>query len=237
MATFLFIHGSWHGSWSWDRIVPYLKKEGHTILSPNLPGRGCCQTPHSEITLQTHVDFLKNLIQNLPGQVILVGHSFGGIIATQLANEVPHKIAHIIYLCAFLPQNGESLMEIAKSLNHKHKPLAMKVDPTQTTISLDPSYLPYLFFNCCSLEEQHWAIKQICVEPFRPMTTKVTLRESLLENIPKTYIECTKDNALTIDAQKAMHTKYRCKVISLPTDHSPFLSAPLALTRALLSST
>lgn len=67
------------------------------------------------------------------------------------------------------------------------------------------------------------------------MTVQVYLQNKQFEKIPKTYIECTKDNVLTIEAQRAMYGKYSCHVVSLPTDHSPFLSAPEDLIRLLMT--
>lgn len=231
MATFLLIHGAWHGSWCWEKIIPNLQSEGHIILSPDLPGRGCCKIPHSKIQLSTYVDFLKDLVKEVSEPMIIVGHSFGGIIASQLAEEIPEKISHLVYVCGFLPQNGQSLMEIAKSINHVDQPAAMTVNSDGSTISVDRSILAHLFYNCCTLEDQQLAIDRICPEPLIPMTKKVSLQKC---KIPKTYIECTLDNALTPKAQKIMYTQQACNIVSLSTDHSPFFSTPQELVRALL---
>lgn len=235
VTTFLLVHGAWHGSWCWKKIIPQLKKAGHTILSPDLPGRGDSKMPHATIILSTYVDFLKDLVKSVPEKIIIVGHSFGGMIISQLAEEIPNKISHLIYVCGFLPQNGQSLMEIAKSINHTEQPAVMQVDHSGSTISLKTSELPQLFFNCCALEDQQWAIDRICPEPLIPMTIKVVLREAEFDKIPKTYIECTKDRALIPHAQKIMYLQSSCNIVTLPTDHSPFFSMPEALANAMLN--
>lgn len=236
MMTFLLIHGAWHGNWCWDKIAPGLIKAGHTVLSPNLPGRKENELPHSEITLKTYVNFLEKLVEDIPQKIAVVSHSFGGVIATQLANEIPNKISSLIYVCAFLPENGQSLMDIAKATNHKKQPDSMIVDSLGMTISIQASSANELFFNCCSSEIQKWAIDHLCPEPFYPMTEKVKISDQNLAKIPKTYIECTLDNALTIEAQRKMCKRYVCTAISLPTDHSPFFSMPGELTAQIIRS-
>lgn len=233
---FLLIHGAWHGSWCWDKITSNLTKAGHTVLAPDLPGRKNNTFSHSEITLQTYVDFLKKLIEGFNQKIVIVSHSFGGVIATQLANEIPDKISTLIYVCAFLPENSESLMDIAKATNHKQQPDSMIVDSSGMTISMQTSSATGLFFNCCSTNIQKWAVDQLCPEPFYPMTEKVKISDRSLANIPKTYIECTLDNALTIEAQRKMCKKHDCTTLTLHTDHSPFLSMPDELTSQLLES-
>lgn len=233
-TTFLLIHGAWHGGWCWEKILPNLEKTGHTVLAPNLPGRTNIYTPHAEITLSTHVNFLKNLIKNVQGKLVVVGHSFGGVVASQLAEEIPAQIHHLVYVCGFLPENSQSLIEIARSINHVEQPPAMEVNAAGTTITLKPVEALDLFFNCCSPDIGQWATKQLCPEPLIPMTEKVVLSERRFGNIPKTYVVCTQDLALTLQAQKVMSNRAGCHMIDLPTDHSPFLSMPEALTRILL---
>ena len=112
----------------------------------------------------------------------------------------------------------------------------MIIDSSGYTISVEGSSTPYVFFNCCSSDIQQWAIKHLCAEPFYPMTEKVYLIGDAFVKIPKIYIVCTKDQALTIEAQKIMHENYKCRSLSLPTDHSPFLSMPNELADHLLES-
>ena len=109
----------------------------------------------------------------------------------------------------------------------------MIVDELGHTISLDVSKVDQLFFNCCSPEDQLNAIRQLCSEPFLPMTEKLNVEKKRFEKIPKIYVECTKDNALTVEAQQIMSSQYNCSTIRLPTDHSPFLSCPEEVLKIL----
>ena len=106
MATYVLIHGAWHGGWCWDKIVPLLKKEGHKVEAPDLPGHGRDKTPIPEISLQSYTDRVCRILDTQSEPVILVGHSMGGVVITQAAQHRPEKIKTLVYLSAMLPRNG-----------------------------------------------------------------------------------------------------------------------------------
>ncbi len=113
MATYVLVHGGWHGAWCWDRVVPLLQAAGHRVYAPTLTGMGdqaALLTP--EIGLDTHIQDVVNLIEtNDLQQVILVGHSYSGMVITGAADRVPGRIAHLVYLDAVVPRNGQSLVD------------------------------------------------------------------------------------------------------------------------------
>ena len=125
MSTYVLVHGAWHGSWCWEKVVPLLKQAGHQVEPLDLPGHGQDKTPICEITLAAYT---KRVCETLDAQaepVILVGHSMGGIVITQIAEERPEKIQRLVYLTARLLQNGQSLFQIAQtdsdSLRHDYR--------------------------------------------------------------------------------------------------------------------
>ena len=109
MATFILIHGAWHGGWCWERVVPLLEAQGHRVLAPDLPGMGNDHAPLNTITLDTWARFVADLIRQQNEKVILVGHSRGGVVISQAAEYVPKHIQGLIYLAAFLIPKGETL--------------------------------------------------------------------------------------------------------------------------------
>ncbi len=111
MSTFVLIHGAAHGGWCWYKVVPLLEKHGHTVLAPDLPGHGKDKTPVADVTLQLYVDSVCKLLDAQREPVILVGHSMGGGIITQVAEERPERIKWLVYLAAALPRNGQSMFE------------------------------------------------------------------------------------------------------------------------------
>jgi pimeloyl-ACP methyl ester carboxylesterase len=114
MSMYVLVHGAWHGSWCWEKVVPLLRQAGHQVETLDLPGHGQDKTPIREITLAAYTKRVCDTLDAQAEQVILVGHSMGGIVITQVAEERPEKIQTLVYLTAFLPQNGESLLQLAR---------------------------------------------------------------------------------------------------------------------------
>jgi pimeloyl-ACP methyl ester carboxylesterase len=111
MATFVLVHGAWHGGWCWDRVRRALQAEGHRVFTPTLTGVADRKHLLAEtVDLQTHIDDVANLLiwEDL-SEVILCGHSYGGCVITGVAELVPERIASLVYLDAFVPKDGESL--------------------------------------------------------------------------------------------------------------------------------
>ena len=117
IKTYILIHGAWHGSWCWQRVASHLQNLGHSVITPDLPGHHHNHRNFKRITLRTYVNRIEEIIQTIQQPVILVGHSMAGIVLTQLAENMPDKIDLLIYVSAFIPQNGGSLiLEKAVSL-------------------------------------------------------------------------------------------------------------------------
>ncbi len=116
MATFVLIHGAWHGGWCWERVVPLLEQRGHTVRAPDLPGMGRDRTPLGDITLDVWARFVSELVRAELEPVILVGHSRGGIVLSQSAEQIPDRIRTLVYLAAFLVANGDSMWTTAQKV-------------------------------------------------------------------------------------------------------------------------
>jgi pimeloyl-ACP methyl ester carboxylesterase len=115
MATFVLVHGAWFGGWCWQKVIPFLEAAGHEVYAPTHTGlaeRASELSP--EVGLDTHIQDVVGLLEerNLHG-VILVGHSYGGMVITGVVDQVPERIAHLIYLDTFVPRDGESMANIS----------------------------------------------------------------------------------------------------------------------------
>src|SRR5258705_3716551 len=115
MATFVLVHGGWHGGWCWQKVIPFLEAAGHEVYAPTLTGlaeRAAELSP--DIGLDTHIQDVVGLLQekNLHG-VILVGHSYGGMVITGVVDAVPERIAHLVYLDTFVPRDSESMVDVS----------------------------------------------------------------------------------------------------------------------------
>ncbi len=115
MSTFILVHGSWHGAWCWCKLVPRLEKLGHTVIAPDLPSLGRDRTPVNRVSLATWRRHVCDIVDSVPGQVVLVGHSRGGIVISEVAEHRPERVQTLVYLCAFLLASGECLSDVASS--------------------------------------------------------------------------------------------------------------------------
>jgi pimeloyl-ACP methyl ester carboxylesterase len=114
VSTYVLVHGAWHGSWCWDRVVPLLEKQGHKAVAPDLPGHGADKSPISEVSLQAYADRVVDVLEAQSETVVLVGHSMGGIVISQAAECCPDRVKTLVYLSAFLLRDGESLLQVAQ---------------------------------------------------------------------------------------------------------------------------
>src|SRR6202040_1266512 len=113
-ATFVLVHGAWHGSWCWKRVRKALQARGHDVFTPTLTGVG--ERSHllsPDVNLDTHITDVVNLIRwEELSDVVLCGHSYGGCVVTGVADRLPDRIGAMVYLDAFTPEDGESLLDI-----------------------------------------------------------------------------------------------------------------------------
>ncbi|MBS0285739.1 MAG: alpha/beta fold hydrolase [Proteobacteria bacterium] len=233
MAQYLLVHGAWHGAWCWQKVVPLLTEKGHTVLAPDLPGHGHDKTPLAKITFEIYLKFLTQFIETAPMPVILVGHSFAGMIISALAERYPDKIKCLVYVAGFLPQNGQSMFQIATQLPHTPFSKLMTADPKKNAFYFPLDKMHEFGFAQTALKDFEALLPLFCTEPLLPLNTPVALSAQNFGQVPKVYIECLHDNAIPIQAQRAMHSTTPCRVQSLPSDHSPFYAMPEQLATIL----
>jgi pimeloyl-ACP methyl ester carboxylesterase len=114
MATFVLVHGSWAGSVVWRELAPRLRKAGHEVYAPTLTGIGARKhLLNREINLDTHIQDVIGVIEDEDlSDIVLVGHSYGGMVISGVADRVPEKVASLVYLDAFVPENGQSSVSL-----------------------------------------------------------------------------------------------------------------------------
>ena len=232
MKTFILIHGSWHSSWNWHKVVPLLKNAGHQAISIDLPGMGRDKTSINEVRMKTTVQSICNLIDSIQGKVILVGHSKNGILISQAAEYRSHKIEKLIYLAAYLIPNGKTQREYSvRDTGGWLKPYVTQ-HPDTNSHTLQPEIFKEGLYHDCDDDITEMAKYILSHEPVESGITPLELTEENFGSIPRYYIECTEDRAVTPFIQRIMYTETPCrKVYSLPTSHSPFFSKPRELTK------
>jgi len=230
MKTFILIHGSWHSAWNWHKVVPMLEKAGHKAIAIDLPGMGRDKTPIHEVKFHSTVDKICQLIDSIDGKVILVGHSKNGVMISQAAEYRPHKIEKLIYLAAYLVPNGKTQREYSiKDINGWLKPYVTQ-HPETNSHTLQPEIFREGLYHDCDPDITELAKYILSNEPVESGTTALHLTEENYHAIPRYYIECTDDRAVTPAIQRLMYTETTCrKVFSMHTSHSPFFSKPKEL--------
>jgi len=230
MKTFILIHGSWHSSWNWHKVVPILEQQGHKVYAIDLPGMGRDKTPIQEVTLQNTVQKICDLIDTIEGKVILVGHSKNGIMISQVAEYRPEKIEKLIYLAAYLIPNGKTQAEYsAQDLEGWLKPYVTRYPETSSHTLQTAIYKEGLYHDC---EDNITELAKLLLshEPVESGITPLRLTDKKFGSVRRFYIECTEDRAVTPFIQQKMYTETPCeKVYKIPTSHSPFFSRPQEL--------
>lgn len=227
MKTFILIHGSWHSAWNWHLVVPLLEKAGHRAIAVDLPGMGRDKTPIETVTLDTSVQKICSIIDEVAGSVILVGHSKNGIVISQAAEYRPHKIEKLIYLAAYLIPSGKTQREYSlQDTEGILKPFVRMNEAKKTTTLLPEIYREGLYADCAD-HIPELAKYMLSEEPFTSGITPLQVTDENFGRVRRFYIECTEDKAVGSLIQKKMYTETPCeKVFTMQTSHSPFFSQP-----------
>ena len=234
MSTYILIHGAWHGGWCWDKVVPLLEAAGHRALAPDLPGHGQDPTPTAEITLQRYVDSVCALLDSQPEPVVLVGHSMAGAVITQVGELRPDKIRNLVYLTAYVLNDGQSIKDLRPPDSLVPKNSLFTPDGRISTVRED--MLKPLFYADCSDEDVARAKMLLVPQNITALVTPVHTTPGNFGRLPRIYIECQQDCAISPETQKKLYTLMPCeRVISMHASHSPFISQPQELARHLLS--
>jgi pimeloyl-ACP methyl ester carboxylesterase len=230
MSRFVLIHGAWHGAWCWERVVPLLRERGHAVAAPDLPGHGADRTPWWRVTLGAYVRRTCAAAREAGGPAIAVGHSMGGVVISEAAAREPGLFAGLVYLCAFVPQPGESLMSLGMRDRDGRVPSAMRRHLTRTWI--DPTRGADVFYNICPPDVAHAALPRLCPQPNLPLFQRTSKPRGPLP--ARGYVECSEDHAISLGHQRWMRERAGiAHVRTLATDHSPFYSAPAQLADVL----
>lgn len=236
MKTYVLLHGAWHASWCWERVAPLLQAAGHIVVSPDLPGHGDDQIPFAEISLETYVSFVVELILALNRPVVLVGHSMAGIILSQVAEKIPDCIECLVYISAFIPAHQQTLLDTAKQLRRTRLFIETKIDSLNQVIELNKTKAIYdLFFNASLFDDVDDILNRLCLEPFRPFLEPLQLSKSRFGQVKKYYVVCLEDRTIHVKDQYKMLQEAECVPIELATDHSPFYSMPNELGTIFLT--
>ena len=225
MKVYLLVHGAWQGSGCWEKVASKLQAAGHFIITPELPWDNYIDKD-DRYPFNVCIDHLVETIQDYES-IIAVGHSIGGIFISQLAEAIPDRIVSLVFISGFLIPDGQCANDTASLMSDSLASRNMSLSKDKNNIVLSKKVLRDALYNDISDEDYLFAEEQYCDQPLWTFQTPVSLTESRFGGIPKFYIECLKDNAIPVSAQRVMQESWKCqKTYSLNCSHSPFYSMP-----------
>lgn len=235
-APILLVHGACHGAWCWDRLVPHLTAAGCDVIVPDLPGRAGNRNPGWGLSLTDYAEAIVEVARLQAQPVIAVGHSMGGMVIAAAAEAAPEFFERLVFMSGFMPISGDSLASLIAMDKDSALHGAAKLSWLRGTVSIDPARFKPVYCGDCSDADVAWAASRIGPESARPSIAKVKLTPERFGTVPRYYIRCTEDRALSVQMQDRMIERQPCGMVaSLAASHSPFLSMPDQLATALLS--
>ena len=236
MSTFVLVHGSWHGAWCWYKVIARLRAAGHQVLAPDLPSLGADKTPVEAVTLGSWTQTVVDTIDAADEPVILVGHSRGGILISEAAQARPERVRTLVYLCAFLLRDEESVLGVSSGDTGTLLRGNLVIAADQRSATVADTIIDDAFYSGCPADDRALARTLLQPEPLAPLATPVHVTQERFGRVPRIYIECLQDRAISPAMQRQMIDASPCqRVITMATDHSPFFSAPDDLVQHLLT--
>lgn len=230
MADFVLVHGAWHGAWCWKRILPRLWSAGHRAFAVTLSGTG--ERAHQlsrDINLRTHADDVAAVIEAEElQQAILVGHSYGGMVITAVAERMPQRLARLVYLDAVVPHPGESWSSM-----HPEQTRLQRREAIAVTGSIPPAD-PALFG--LTGDDAQWVARRQTPQPGGVYEDPLQFDAARIAALPRTFIDCTAPALATIAVMRErVRREPGWQVHEIATGHDAMISAPEELLRLLLA--
>ncbi|WP_037310935.1 alpha/beta fold hydrolase [Ruegeria halocynthiae] len=230
MADFLLIHGSCHGAWCWRDLIPQLERLGHSGRAIDLPSHGSDPTPIADVTLDNCRDAVLSAVSP---QTIVVGHSWGGYPISAAAESNPNAMRALIYLCAYVPQDGLSMVQMRRLSPRQTIGDAVEKSADALSYSVRPDKVQELFYHDCPAETVPYALARLCPQAIAPQETPLPLT-SRFTQVPKAYIRATHDRTIPTEYQEQMsHNAPKGMRRTIDSSHSPFFAQPRKLAEIL----
>jgi pimeloyl-ACP methyl ester carboxylesterase len=234
VGTFVLVHGGGHGGWCFNRVAPLLRAAGHDVHTPTLTGLG--ERKHllrPDIDLDMHVTDVVHLLEyeDLAG-VFLLGHSYGGMVITGVADRALSRIGHLIYLDAAHPKHGESLADVSPEMMAMAQSEIRVVDEVELVLFPDSQAIPHL--GVTDPADFEWMKSKITPHPWKCFTQKLRLTdEAAVRRIPRTNINCTVSLGMSTPERRERQLDGD-QNFEIDTGHDLMITEPRAVAEMLL---
>ena len=232
--TYVLVHGAWHGGWCWVRVADRLTAAGHRVVTPTQTGLG--ERRHllsAAVTPDTFIDDIANVIEAEElSDVILVGHSFGGLAVSGVADRMPERLRLLVFLDAGLPESGKSYFE---QVTPKVREARIKAAQASSGgLSMPPPNAAA--FGVTDPNDAAWVERRLTPHPLATYSLPVLLKHPLGNGVPAIYIRCT-DPGYSNIAKSADDARSRSgwQYLEIATGHDAMITAPTELTEMLLA--
>lgn len=232
--TFVLVHGAWHGGWCWSRVAQRLRAAGHLVFAPTLTGLGERRHLISPlVNLDTHVADVVNLLEAEElNDVVLVGHSYAGIVISGVADQAAARLRHLVYLDALLLENGRSIFSTFAPAVVEQRMKAIR--ETGGGVGAVAAFPPSAF-GVKDPGDAEWVARRLTPQPVGTYQQPLLLKAPLGNGVAKTYIDCTLDPMANLAAGKAaVRTDAGWKVRTLATGHDAMVTAAGPLSDLLI---
>jgi pimeloyl-ACP methyl ester carboxylesterase len=232
--TFVLVHGAWHGGWCWVRVAERLRSAGHRVFTPTQTGLG--ERRHllsKDITLDTFVADIVNVIEvEELSNVILVGHSFGGNAISGVADMMPARIKHLVYLDALIVEGGKSPSDVVPpDIVAARKKAAEESSGGLTMPVPAPSA-----FGIANPSDIEWMKRRLTPHPISTYESPLNIKGPVGNNLPRTYIVCTKPLSESLEpSRQRVKSQPGWQWLEIAAGHDAMVTAPEELTRMLIA--
>ncbi|MET0208782.1 MAG: alpha/beta hydrolase family protein [Burkholderiaceae bacterium] len=230
-ATFVLVHGAWGGAWIWRRVLAPLRAAGHEVHAVTLTGDGeRAHLRRPEISLDDHIADVTALIEAEElRDVVLVGHSYGGMVVTGAADALPDRVRQLVYVDAMVPLPGEGW-----GAAHSPEVVAARRAAARAHDNALPPPDPVDFGLTDA--DRAWLLRRQVPHPFGMYRVPLHFDAERWARLPRCFIDCNRPAYPTIDAMRArVRAQPGWKVVEIATGHCPMVSAPEALVAQLLA--
>ncbi len=241
MATFVLVHGAWHGGWCYKRVAAHLRAAGHEVYTPTLTGLG--ERAHlmsRAVNLDTHIRDIVGVFRwEELTDVVLCGHSYGGMVITGVADKVPEKIRSLVYLDAFVPNSGESLFDLVTPETRA----AFREDAQQNGEGYLMTPIPAAVFNV-NPKDAGWVDRMCVKHPLACFEQKISLSGGLARINKRTYIlapgwappAAMGGQSPFVPLAEGLRQDPAWRVHSMPCGHDAMVDMPKELAELLVAA-